>query len=153
MAVVANPTDGNVTGDICPSGAYCPTASAAPTLCPAGTYLNTTGNSDLSHCLSCPAGSYCDGAGNSVPDGLCQEGYYCPGGQSSPNPPDLNCTLGHYCPEGSDAPIRCASGTYQDETGQASCKGCPQGYFCDNTIQPVVLYNDSFCPQVCLSMS
>lgn len=54
--------------------------------------------------------------------------------------------MGHYCPEGSTAPIRCLSGTYQDETHQVECKPCPPGYFCDNTIQPVVLYNDSSCP-------
>lgn len=54
---------------------------------------------------------------------------------------------GHYCPRGSPSPIRCISGEYQDEVGQSSCKDCPTGFFCDSTMEPVVLYNDSFCPQ------
>ncbi|RUS80256.1 hypothetical protein EGW08_011985, partial [Elysia chlorotica] len=147
LAIIANPTDGNVTGDICPEGAYCPAGSGAPTLCPPSTYLNSTGNWDLAHCLTCTAGSYCDGSGNSVPDGLCDPGYYCPGGQNGPNLPEYNCTLGHYCPEGSTSPIRCPSGSYQDELNQWSCKSCPQGFYCDNTMSPVVLYNSSFCPE------
>ena len=53
---------------------------------------------------------------------------------------------GHYCPSGSHEEIRCLSGTYQDETGQGSCKTCPVGYFCDNTYAPVVLFNSSVCP-------
>lgn len=55
--------------------------------------------------------------------------------------------LGHSCPSGSHTPVRCNSGTYQDETGQGSCKTCPAGYFCDNTLNPVVLFNSSICPQ------
>ena len=55
--------------------------------------------------------------------------------------------LGHYCPEGSHEPIRCQSGFYQDETGKGSCKTCVQGFYCDNTKDPVVLYNNSHCPE------
>ena len=54
--------------------------------------------------------------------------------------------LGHYCLQGSIEPLRCISGEYQDEIGQSECKDCPQGYFCDNVYEPVVLYNDSYCP-------
>ena len=54
---------------------------------------------------------------------------------------------GHYCPIGSDDPIRCTSGTYQDELGQSTCKVCPIGYYCDNVQDPVVLYNNSSCPE------
>ena len=53
---------------------------------------------------------------------------------------------GHYCEEGSHSPARCPSGTYQDEYGQWQCKACPPGYYCDNTMDPVVLYNDTYCP-------
>ena len=59
----------------------------------------------------------------------------------------LFCLLGHYCSIGSHEPIRCLSGTYQDETAQALCKTCPAGFFCDNTFAPVVLFNDSHCPE------
>lgn len=61
--------------------------------------------------------------------------------------------MGHYCPEGVDAEIRCANGTYQDQETQSSCKVCPAGYFCDNTMGIVVLDNSttvcpmgSYCP-------
>lgn len=66
---------------------------------------------------------------------------------------DLSLTLviflfqGHYCPSGSHQALRCLSGTYQDQTGQSECIQCPQGHFCDNTIAPVVLYNNSICLQ------
>ncbi|XP_062603182.1 uncharacterized protein LOC134264959 [Saccostrea cucullata] len=145
-ASVPNPTDGNVTGDICPTGAYCPSGSPSPTYCQAGYYLNSTGNDDVSDCKQCTPGSYCDGSGNVVPDGLCSQGYYCPGGQDSATPTGYNCTQGHFCPEGSSSPQRCASGSYQDELGQWTCKACPAGYFCDSVMSPVVLYNNSYCP-------
>ena len=53
----STPTDG-VTGDICPVGFYCPENSTAPTACPQGTYLNTTGNSVQSSCIDCVPGMY-----------------------------------------------------------------------------------------------
>ncbi|CAH1789578.1 unnamed protein product, partial [Owenia fusiformis] len=77
---------------------------------------------------------------------LCSAGYYCPGGQDDDTPTGYNCTEGHYCPTGSDAPIRCPSGSYQDQLGMAYCKDCPQGFYCDNTMAPVILYNSSYCP-------
>ena len=135
-----------IAGDICPQGSYCPQGSPSPLLCPAGYYLNGTGSDDLGDCVTCTAGQYCDGSANVLPDGPCSPGYYCPGGQDSPTTVGLNCTQGHHCPEGSVSPVRCASGSYQDEFGQAECKACPAGYFCDNVIDPVVLYNNSACP-------
>ena len=42
----------------------------------------------------------------------CSSGYYCPGGQSTPQPQDHLCPLGHFCPERSAAPQRCDSGDY-----------------------------------------
>ncbi|XP_069122179.1 multiple epidermal growth factor-like domains protein 6 [Argopecten irradians] len=146
MAVVSNPSDGNVTGDICPMGAHCPAGSTAPLLCQAGTYQNSTGNEVDTDCVTCVAGSYCSGSGNSIPDGLCSSGYYCPSGQDNPTPASYNCTQGHYCPEGSITPLRCASGSYQDDIGSWWCKACPAGYFCDSTMDPVVLFNSSHCP-------
>jgi len=37
------------------------------------------------------------------------------------------CPEGNYCPVGTELPVPCPSGTYQDETGQSFCKGCPAG--------------------------
>ena len=42
-AIESQPTD-NKTGNICPTGKYCPKGSRTPQLCPIGTFLNTTGN-------------------------------------------------------------------------------------------------------------
>lgn len=93
-AAVPNPTDGNVTGDICPMGAYCPPGTVVPNLCPQGTYLNSTGNDLVSDCIQCTGGYYCAGSGNVVPDGPCEAGWYCPGGQDDPRPTGYNCTQG-----------------------------------------------------------
>ena len=63
--------------------------------------------------------------------------------------PDINhfyIILGHYCPQGTHEEIRCEPGEYQDQTGQATCKVCVAGYYCDNTLGPVVMYNDTVCP-------
>ncbi|RUS80255.1 hypothetical protein EGW08_011984, partial [Elysia chlorotica] len=51
------------------------------------------------------------------------------------------------CPSGSHEAVRCPGGSYQDETGQGDCKTCPEGFFCDSTQAPVVLFNDTICPQ------
>lgn len=52
-------------------------------------------------------------------------GYYCPTGQSSSSP--FPCGEGYYCEEGSANETACVSGTYQDDTGQSSCKLCNGG--------------------------
>lgn len=64
-----------------------------------------------------------------------------------------SCPIGHYCPTGVGAAIRCENGTYQDETTQPVCKTCPTGYFCDNTVDIVILDNTTticrighYCP-------
>ena len=136
------PTDS--TGGECPVGQYCEVGSALPHPCPEGFYLNSTGHQSGSDCLECKSGSYCDRPGLSVPTGPCAPGYYCPPRQVSPFA--YNCTPGHFCPGGSAAPRRCFSGTYQNEAGQAACKECPEGYYCDTTQSPVVYYNNTECP-------
>jgi len=140
-AKVSQPKDG-VTGNICPPGKYCTLGTKLPQLCPQGRYSNNTGNKAESDCIQCTNGSYCQGLGNTKPTGLCDPGFYCPSGQHSSKP--FACTKGHYCSRGSPAPIKCPSGTYQDETQKDSCKMCPEGYYCDNT-------NDlsSFTPYLC----
>ena len=98
-------------------------------------------------CIECFLGHYCQGYGNVVPTGPCDAGYYCISGQDTPTPDMYNCSQGHYCPEGSHEELRCPSGTYQDETAQGACKPCPAGYFCNNMLDPVVLYGSSLCPK------
>lgn len=82
------------TGDICPMGTYCEPGSYSPSLCPPGTYLNTTGNDALADCITCTAGYYCASPATEVPDGKCTAGWYCPGGQEVPTPLGYNCTTG-----------------------------------------------------------
>ncbi|CAC5381825.1 unnamed protein product [Mytilus coruscus] len=138
---------GQAYGDVCQMGQYCPIGSPSGTNCPPGTYLNTTGSTDLSDCHTCLQGYYCAGYGNPAASGPCTVGFYCPTGMNISTPGEYTCPQGHYCPEGSHLPVRCDSGTYQDETEQGTCKECPTGYFCDNVKAPVVLYNSSICPE------
>ena len=44
-------------------GAYCPSGSGSPKLCPPGTFLNSTRNTELADCLECSPGYYCEGNG------------------------------------------------------------------------------------------
>lgn len=152
-----DPVD-NSTGGICPRGHYCPSGSGDPKKCSPGTFANVTGFKLESDCLSCKpgiklsnlaycfnylifiAGFYCGNHGLEEPSGPCDAGYYCPGGQNVSNPSDYSCTPGHYCPTGSSKQIDCASGTYQDQFTQGSCKTCTEGFYCDGLIQ-----NDTFC--------
>ncbi|XP_070551430.1 uncharacterized protein [Ptychodera flava] len=137
-----DPTDG-ITGDICPVGRYCPSGTDAnPPMCPIGTFSNSTGLKQESECYSCTPGHYCETPGLVEPTGPCDEGYYCPAGQSSPTPAEYNCTTGHRCPTGSPSPEPCPSGEYQDEEGQPSCKSCPPGYYCD-AVEAAVFYGVS----------
>lgn len=71
----------------CPAGFYCPQGSGVATPCPAGTFNNATGGYDSAlHCLSCTPGSYCASSGLTAPTGLCNAGFFCAGGDTTPNP-------------------------------------------------------------------
>lgn len=43
----ATPTDGSLFGGVCPEGHYCPSGSWYPLQCPAGTFSNSTGNTEV----------------------------------------------------------------------------------------------------------
>eukprot|EP00704_Kipferlia_bialata_P000894 g894.t1 len=143
----AQPDGGDDTGEPCPSGGYCPEASAAKTNCPSGTFNSSPGSSLLSECNTCTEGSYCSGTGLSAPSGLCAEGYYCPEGSDRSDPPDTSCPVGNYCEAGAAEPAECPAGTYQDEERQASCKECPEGFYCEKGCDsPVSCVAGSYCP-------
>lgn len=110
-----------------------------PTACPPGTYGDNVGNKNISDCSQCPPGLFCSGYASIVPSGVCDDGYYCPGGQNSSTPRDFSCPAGFFCEAGDAAPRLCLSGTYQDEQGQSTCKLCEPGYFCDSTIELLCL--------------
>ena len=73
-------------------------------------------------------------------------GFYCPEGQTVPNPNAYPCQPGYYCEEGSPTQQLCPSGTYQDEDQASSCKECPAGFYCDNAQAPIVNYTAYECP-------
>ncbi|XP_019636845.1 PREDICTED: plasminogen-like [Branchiostoma belcheri] len=138
--------------DICPRGYYCPEGSSFTISCPPGTFSNNYGNRQLEDCIACTMGSYCAGYENTGPTGLCDAGYYCPGGQRTPSPPDYICPPGHFCTRGSHAPQPCPIGTFSNVTGLRAaedCIACTMGSYCagyENT-GPTGLCNAGYyCP-------
>ena len=75
----------------------------------------------------CPAGSHCP-ATQILP---------CPAGASCDGLPGYNVT-------------RCLPGTYQPESGVATCRPCPQGTFCPalGTSRPMVCSPGMVCSQI-----
>ena len=76
----------------------------------------------------------CLGDGNVYPDGPCDAGYYCPGGQDTASPGGLLCLKGHFCVQGSVLPELCPNGTYQYDEGRDACDICPAGYYCNPSL-------------------
>lgn len=101
----------------CPMGHYCPAGSTLPLPCPvvrakcfpptpcrcsavepphpqrdsAPLRLSAQGTYGTGSCTPCTPGMYCSMAGLARPEGLCQPGYYCVQGSSSPSP--VSCGL------------------------------------------------------------
>ena len=84
----------------CPQGHYCPTGTGAPQECDEGTYNDAYMSTSSADCKPCLPGKYCAGTANKQPDGDCDPGYYCPGGDTT-NQPATECAAGEYCPAGS----------------------------------------------------
>ena len=59
---------------LCLASVLTAAASAAPKLCPAGTFSSLVGRRMLSECQPCPSGFYCEVPGLSAPTGECWEG-------------------------------------------------------------------------------
>ncbi|KAL0973027.1 hypothetical protein UPYG_G00197910 [Umbra pygmaea] len=121
---------GQIRGNICPAGHYCPSGTARPIACPPGTFLWQYGGQSEADCEACPHGFYCPGWGQTSADLHCPQGWFCPVGSTSGKQPEFQCPSGHSCPRGSAVPAVCAPGTYQPFTGQATCKTCPPGFYC-----------------------
>ncbi|CDJ49290.1 Cast multi-domain protein, related [Eimeria brunetti] len=100
----------------CPEGYYCPTGAAAAIPCPGGTYNPLQRRTSVSDCMISKAGTYAEEATVSADGtGVCEPGYFCPPGSSSPRQ------------------VACPAQTYNPERGGASandCKPCPAGKFC-----------------------
>ena len=105
----------------CPAGYFCPAASRRIQACPVGTYSTATGLKASGDCTPTPAGYYNDKSGSTAYS-------------------NLLCALGFSCPLGSynQFAYRCPRGTYQNQTGAATCTQCPAGYYCNETaINPI----------------
>ena len=121
---------------ICTVNHYCEEGSPTPTACPPGSFSDQEGNIAVENCDTCTPGYYCASFGISGP---CAPGFFCPAGQSSATPANYSCTVGHYCPGETGLPVQCPAGTYQDETGQEFCKGCPVGRY----VQSYILFSSN----------
>ena len=56
----SSPTpSGDDTGNICPAGYYCEEGAPVPVSCAPGTYSPSTGNKNVTDCLSCTPGEWC----------------------------------------------------------------------------------------------
>nr|XP_057935999.1 SCO-spondin isoform X4 [Doryrhamphus excisus] len=135
IAGVNAPTpDGNYStgvGGACPEGRLCPEGTGLPLTCPPGTYSDRLRLTELSGCSLCPAGHFCATEGLRRPSGKCQQGFYCPGGDTAATGSVGGlCPTAHYCPEGSASPGPCPAGSYANLTGQSVCSPCPAGYYC-----------------------
>lgn len=116
----------------CKEGHYCPKGSSGELPCPPGTYSGNTLRTRVEDCRQCTAGQYCMNSGLTAPEGDCDAGYFCEAGSILPRSDAQLCPKGYYCPKGSSTPTGCGAGTYQDEVGQAQCKDCLEGFFCDS---------------------
>ncbi|KAL7981551.1 hypothetical protein Chor_005639 [Crotalus horridus] len=150
-AHVPNPDDG-VSGQPCPAGHYCLSGALIPLTCPDGTWSGDEGNPDLQSCKSCPGGHFCNSTGLVSPSGLCDPGFYCIAGSTTPRPTDgisgAPCPVGHYCPSGSEIPTPCLPGTYMAEThGKERCPSCPERKYCIPGHLPQLCPKGFYCPE------
>jgi hypothetical protein len=127
---------GNATQTLCPKGSFCPSSSlTSPTLCPAGTYGNTLGQTSSACSGNCAAGYYCPAGSVSATEGKCPAGYYCPAATTAP----IICPQGKFCPFGSSSPTMCPVGTYNIYTGKSAltdCLPCDAGTYCNTQGSP-----------------
>ena len=108
--------------------------------------LFIAGNQKLEDCSLCEPGRYCQHPGKTEPTGDCEQGFYCPAGQSQKDPPTHICQPGYKCPTGSPAQQLCESGTWTDLPKQFECKECVEGFYCDRKDGPITDYNSYPCP-------
>jgi len=115
-------------------GYFCPN-------CATGKYNDQTGQNQ---CKSCIRNNYCDEEGLTSSSNPCPEQTYtaveggaksctytfpnCPGGMGPQWSECDLCPLGYAALETQEYCPRCEAGTYQDQTGQETCKLCPQGW-------------------------
>ena len=123
----------------CSANYYCPNGKRMIP-CPAGTYYESVGASDIFYCKPCQKGYYCPGGGTtavtctpgsysskvgSVFCETCPEGFFCPFGAVDP----LVCTMNTYASKGSPACTPCDNGQYTEKAGSSVCVDCSGNRF------------------------
>lgn len=92
--------------------------------------------------------------------GVCQAGYFCKGGLSTPTPikvfRGINligdiCPRGAYCGANTTYPNLCPPGTFSNFTSNenlSQCQLCPGGFICPNfkTTVPIACNTSFICP-------
>ena len=131
-AIKARPTTVAEGGRICTAGYYCGVGASEEVPCPAGYYLDRTGATSNADCMPCTPGWYCGNTGITAPTAMCDPGFYCPAGMSTPAPPSFYCPAGYKCPQGSADKIPCTIDQYQDMPMQSTCSPCPAGSYCES---------------------
>ncbi|XP_034024624.1 signal peptide, CUB and EGF-like domain-containing protein 3 [Thalassophryne amazonica] len=140
---------GNQPGSQCPPGHACPHGSAEPTVCSAGSFQSSSGQSACDTCppgfyciegsifpSPCPTGSVGPSAGRTSLNDCspCPAGSFCNStGLTEPSGP---CSPGHFCTLGSveAAPVSqrygdvCTTGHFCPQ-GSGSPQSCPAGSF------------------------
>lgn len=113
----------------CWTGHFCEAMTTAPTPCLAGTYNDALMGKSVADCKVCLPGTYCAGTGNKAPDGNCDVGHFCLGGNII-NTPATQCAVGEYCPSGSSMATKCPAGSYQPTAVMGVCIACTAGKYC-----------------------
>ena len=144
------------TENECPAGFYCPEKSAAPVPCDPGTYSDKITLQRPEDCQICDAGYYCVG-GESSPSGQCDAGTICRGNTTNINSTGDDCPAGYCCSKGAAIPSPCDEHSYNNITGIVPCLGnndgscpskCPAGFYCPfKTIVPLQCEPGNYCPE------
>ena len=131
----------------CDDGSYGPGGGHACAKCAAGTW--SVGGAPCKPC-DCDKGKACPAGSTGPSCQACPDGSYGAGGASPCEP----CPKGSYCTGGLATP--CAAGSYQDKTGQTSCKLCIAGEYAEYkgsvlcTECPAGTYNDGAGLPACI---
>ena len=119
--------------------------------CPPGTFSSQYQLSSEDQCSNCTGGFYCEKMGATSETDLCDPGWYCTTGASTPRPNSTLdgggiCDPGHECPKGSSFQKKCRAGYFAETSGKEACDPCPAGYFCpEGTVSPKECPRGHYC--------
>ena len=151
-ATARDPAEDDLGNGPCPVGHFCKNEidnfnTFEAIRCPLGTYNPSTHGKDETACRPCKAGYAC----TSDEIIICNPGSYCPNNEIISSPSGKICPASHFCPEGTADPIPCELGTYQLVQGQAECKNCDPGFYCEKNdagvIEKIECPLKFYCPE------